>query len=40
MYLTRTWIFPILRLVLIGVIAVGLVKLAFFPGTAQTSFSA
>lgn len=40
MNVARKWIFPILRLVLVAVIAVGLVKLAFFPDNAQTTDAA
>ena len=35
MNVARKWVFPILRLVLIGVIALGLVKIAFFPSSAE-----
>ncbi|WP_231556370.1 hypothetical protein [Cryobacterium sp. MLB-32] len=35
MKLARTWIFPILRLLVISLIAVALVKLAFFPDGAE-----
>ncbi|MFC5928910.1 efflux RND transporter periplasmic adaptor subunit [Cryobacterium melibiosiphilum] len=40
MNVARKWIFPILRLVLVAVIAVGLVKLAFFPDNAETTDAA
>ena len=35
MNVARKWVFPILRLVLIGLIALGLVKIAFFPSSAE-----
>jgi hypothetical protein len=38
--MARKWIFPILRLLLVGVIAVGLVKLAFFPDNAEATDAA
>ncbi|MBB5640342.1 efflux RND transporter periplasmic adaptor subunit [Cryobacterium roopkundense] len=37
MKFARTWIFPILRLLVIALIAVALVKLAFFPDGAEAS---
>ncbi|WP_174775465.1 efflux RND transporter periplasmic adaptor subunit [Cryobacterium frigoriphilum] len=40
MNVARKWIFPILRLLLVGIIAVGLVKLAFFPDNAEATDAA
>jgi hypothetical protein len=37
MNVARTWVFPILRMFLIAVVAVALVKLAFFPDSAEAN---